>query len=129
MEDAAAAVSEILLTPNTPSLFAHVENPVRQAWSDIVQAFGKELNIHKSLPFDQWLDKLVTVDDKDSETYPAKKLHQFFKLYFRTASCGTVIMGTDSARRISRSLRSLTAVDNATVSGYVHFWKKAGYLH
>lgn len=90
---------------------------------------GKALKIQESLPFDQWLDKLASVDDKDSEAYPAKKLHQFFKLYFRTASCGTVIMGTDSARQISRSLRGLTALDDATVSGYVDYWKKAGYLH
>jgi hypothetical protein len=129
VENAAGAVSEILLTQNTPSLFAHVENPVRQAWSDIIQVLAKELKIQKSLPFDQWLDKLASVDDKDSEAYPAKKLHQFFKLYFRTASCGRVIMGTDSARQISRSLRSLTAVDDATVSGYVRYWKQVGYLN
>jgi len=129
VDKAAATVSEILLAYDKQTTFAHVENPIRQAWKDIIQTVGAELGIRESIPFDQWLSKLNSIGDKDPDAYPAKKLYQFFSQQFRVASCGTVIMGTDNARRVSGSLRKLTAVDDTILRRYVNYWRQRGYLH
>lgn len=127
MDDAATAISEILLMEDTPSLVVHVENPVRQAWSDLMSIIGKELGISKSIAFDEWLEK-VDSQKRDIDEYPAKKLSEFFKHQFRIAACGTIIMGTDVARQYSSKLRDLTALDEAIVTGYIRYWRETGYL-
>ncbi|KAL7941141.1 acetyl-CoA synthetase-like protein [Trichoderma barbatum] len=129
VDDAAAAVTEILLRSEAPGLVAHVENPVRQTWDQVLGVVGNELGITESLPFDDWLEKVAATDEKDADVYPVKKLYEFFKLHFRIASSGAVIMGTDVSRKNSATLRSLTALDKDVIAGYVQYWKKAGYLN
>lgn len=129
MNIAAGTIVEILFTQQyTDSLIAHVENPVRQAWSDILHVIGQELGIQQSLPFDKWLDQVALHKNEDYDAYPVNKLYEFFNLYFRTVSCGTVIMDTDNARKHSAKLRALKALDDVTVSGYVRYWRGTGYL-
>jgi hypothetical protein len=110
----------------------HVENPVRQAWSDMFECIGKELKLAKALvPFEQWLDQVASGrgdTNADDDAYPAKKLYSFFKLSFRPVACGQVIMGTDIARTRSNTLRNMRAVDVATVHGYLRHWSETGYL-
>lgn len=128
VDDAAAATTELLLNTAGPGLVTHVENPVRQTWDGILEIIRAELGITKSLPFDDWLEQVAATDDKDADLYPVKKLYEFFKLYFLTASLGTVVMATDVSRKSSSTLRELTALDKDVIAGYVRYWKRAGYL-
>lgn len=120
--------TELLLNSAAPGLVNHVENPVRQTWNEIWEIVRAELGITKSLPYDDWLEQVAATDDKDADVYPVKKLYEFFKLYFITASSGTVVMATDVSRQGSATLRQLTALDRDVIAGYVRYWKKAGYL-
>lgn len=129
VDDAAATTTELLFSPEAPGLVAHVENPVRQTWTEILDIIGSELAIAKSLPFDNWLEQVAATDDKDADIYPVKKLYEFFKLYFQIASSGAVVMGTDVSRKSSTTLRALTALDKDVIVAYVQYWKKAGYLN
>ncbi|KAL7916733.1 acetyl-CoA synthetase-like protein [Trichoderma velutinum] len=128
VDDAALAVTEILLNPDSPALVAHVENPVRQPWTQVLDFIGTELGIRQFLPFDDWLDKVAATDEKDADIYPVKKLYEFFNVYFRVASSGAVIMATDVSRKSSATLRALTALDKDVIKGYVKYWRSAGYL-
>ncbi|PTB42567.1 hypothetical protein M441DRAFT_137694 [Trichoderma asperellum CBS 433.97] len=128
VDDAAAATTELLLNTAGPGLVTHVENPVRQTWDGILEIIRAELGITKSLPFDDWLEQVAATDDKDADLYPVKKLYEFFKLYFLTASLGTVVMATDVSRKSSSTLRELTALDKDVIAGYVRYWKRTGYL-
>lgn len=121
--------TELLLNSTPPGLVTHVENPVRQTWAEILEIVRAELGITKSLPFDDWLEQVAATDDKDADVYPVKKLYEFFKLYFLTASSGAVVMATDVSRKSSVTLRELTALDKDVIARYVRYWKTAGYLN
>jgi hypothetical protein len=106
----------------------HLENPVRQPWSDVLEKLGRQLGLSKPpVPFDNWLDQVAS-PDADEELYPVKKLFFFFKNGFRPAACGQVVLGTDVARAHSRTLDEMEAIGDDTLSAYVKHWKKIGYL-
>ncbi|EGR49698.1 uncharacterized protein TRIREDRAFT_59690 [Trichoderma reesei QM6a] len=128
VDDAAATVAELLFAPDAPGLVTHVENPVRQSWSEVFQIIGNELRITKTLSFDDWLGEVTSTAERDVEDYPVRKLYEFFKLYFRIASSGAVVMGTDMSRKNSATLRCLKALDRGTIAGYVRYWRSVGYL-
>ena len=121
-------MAELLLAPDAPGLVAHVENPVRQPWTEVLGIIGNELGITDTLLFDDWLEQVASTNDRDADAYPVKKLYEFFKLYFRIASSGAVVMGTDVSRKSSATLRSLKALDKETIAGYVKYWRSVGYL-
>jgi hypothetical protein len=106
----------------------HLENPVRQPWSSVVEHFGRQLGLVKPpVSFDEWLDQVASAPS-DDELYPVKKLLAFFKNGFRPVACGQVVLGTDVARTHSATLRDMGALDDGTISGYINYWKKIGYL-
>ncbi|KAF7554687.1 hypothetical protein G7Z17_g2694 [Cylindrodendrum hubeiense] len=128
VDDAAAVISDITFSASVPPLVQHLENPVRQAWSDVVDVIGQQLNLPKAnITFEEWIDKVVSAGGEEDD-YPVRKLHAFFKLSFQAVACGHVILDTAVARTSSSTLRNLTAIDDATIQGYIRHWKDISYL-
>ena len=128
IDSAATVISDILLSPQPPSLVYHVENPVRQSWNDVLMTLASELAISKLLPFGDWLDAACSAADGSVDANPAKKLEDFFRRDFRRMAEGEVIMGTDKARAVSECLSRMDAVGKGTMKKYVEYWKGVGFL-
>ncbi|KAK4112265.1 gluconate kinase [Canariomyces notabilis] len=128
VDKAASVVSEIVFSQSKLPTVLHLENPVRQPWSSVVEHFGRQLGLVKPpVSFDEWLDQVASAPS-DDELYPVKKLLAFFKNGFRPVACGQVVLSTDVARTHSATLRDMGALDDGTISGYINYWKKIGYL-
>ncbi|KAI4114794.1 MAG: hypothetical protein LQ345_004491 [Seirophora villosa] len=58
VDQAAGIVVELLISCTTPQLVLHVENPIRQSWSDVCTIFERKLQISHSWrkPFHEWLE-------------------------------------------------------------------------
>ncbi|KAK5991526.1 Non-canonical non-ribosomal peptide synthetase ascB [Cladobotryum mycophilum] len=128
VDDAAAVISEIAFSTNHSLPIAqHLENPVRQAWGDLVDSIGLQLGITNApVPFDQWLEQVANAES--DEDVPVKKLYAFFKYSFEAVACGQVILGTDVARTSSSTLRNMRAIDDATIQNYIRYWRDIDYL-
>ncbi|KAK7419763.1 hypothetical protein QQX98_003135 [Neonectria punicea] len=128
VDDAAAVISDMTFSADVPPISQHLENPVRQAWSDVIASIGQQLNLANApVPFDNWLDQVASAGG-EGDAYPIRKLHDFFKHSFRAVACGQVILDTAVARASSVTLRNSSAVDDATIQGYIRHWKETGYL-
>jgi len=128
VDKAASVVSEILFSESKLPAVLHLENPVRQPWSNVLEQFGKELGLFKPpVSFDDWLNQAANAGS-DDELYPVRQLYDFFKNGFRAVACGQVVLGTDVAKTHSSTLRDMGVVDDATISGYINYWKTIGYL-
>jgi hypothetical protein len=120
-------VSELLLSRGPPSPVYHLENPIRQAWADVLTIIASELGISKFLPFDRWLQQVVAAKYDVTEN-PAKALDHFFETDFRRMACGDLILDTCKARSISDTLARLDAISTNTIVEYLNHWRKVGYL-
>ncbi|PYH92915.1 acetyl-CoA synthetase-like protein [Aspergillus ellipticus CBS 707.79] len=140
VDTASTIITEILFCPpsispnNTPPpLFIHLENPIRQPWSDILDTFSTHLNLPTPrIPFDEWIDRVVhaaeTEGDMKGRKYPVCKLEDFYRGLFLPVASGEVILGTDNARKCSRTMREMRALDAGVVGGYVAYWRGGGVL-
>ncbi|KAH6896732.1 hypothetical protein B0T10DRAFT_602160 [Thelonectria olida] len=128
VDDAASVISEITLSSGALPIAQHLENPVRQAWSDVLDTIGQQLSLTNApVPFDEWLDKVASAGGEEDD-YPIRQLSAFFKHSFRAVACGDVILDTAVARNGSKTLRELGALDAATIEAYLRYWQKIGYL-
>ncbi|KAL4973660.1 hypothetical protein BDW66DRAFT_153612 [Aspergillus desertorum] len=124
---AAQGITELLLSSAPASLVYHIENPIRQSWHDMLQSIAAELHLSTPdlLPWDEWQQKVAAAGDAGN---PAKKLQDFFANDFIRMGCGEVVLGTDSARKESATLRGVDAVSETTVRGYLKYWMEIGWL-
>ncbi|KAL5051268.1 hypothetical protein BDW71DRAFT_51303 [Aspergillus fruticulosus] len=124
---AAQSITELILSSAPASLVYHIENPIRQSWRDMLQRIAAELGLSASdpLPWDEWQEQVSAAGDAGN---PAKKLQDFFANDFIRMGCGEVVLGTDSARKRSATLRAVDAVSEATVRGYLRYWREIGWL-
>ncbi|KAL6231238.1 hypothetical protein BDW75DRAFT_244087 [Aspergillus navahoensis] len=124
---AAQSITELLLSPAPASLVYHIENPIRQSWHDMLQSIAGELKFSAAdpLPWDEWQEQVAAAGDAGN---PARKLQDFFSNDFLRMGCGEVVLGTDSARKRSATLRGVDAVSEASVRGYLRYWREIGWL-
>lgn len=80
VDDAAAVFCEILLAPHPLAPVYQVENPIRQAWSDLLDTVGPFLGLTTRIPFDEWLAAVVEAAETEGSTRrnPVLKLKAFF---------------------------------------------------
>ena len=106
----------------------HVENPIRQSWRDTLDVFASKLRFPKSsfVSFEQWLKEVCAVDDEGN---PSKKLAEFFEQDFERMSNGSLVLGTERARKVSSTLRKSSVVSKAVIELYVDQWRAAGFLN
>ncbi|PWY76504.1 NRPS-like enzyme [Aspergillus sclerotioniger CBS 115572] len=129
VDDAARVLINLALSEQKPAIVYHLENPVRQSWSDILSSIGTQLDIVQFLPFEGWLDRITHIPSTGKpDQNPVLQLEEFFRQDFVRMACGAVIMATDEARRRSETLRRVDVVPDEVVASYVQSWRKMGYL-
>lgn len=131
----AGACADLVL--NDPSMggIYHIDNPVRQPWSEMLPILAAELGIPQAniIPFGEWIRRVrgfpssVTVGHDDLN--PAKRLVDFLEVDFERMSCGGVLLETKRSCAVSETMRNVGAVDAATVRKYVRSWVERGFLY
>ncbi|KAL8680152.1 MAG: hypothetical protein Q9186_003619 [Xanthomendoza sp. 1 TL-2023] len=119
---ASLVVQDLLLAPIPfRHLMYHLENPIRQSWSDTLSIFEGRLGLCRTsrLPFLQWLAQL-RADEQ------ATSLATFFAKYFVDMSAGKVRLDVQNMLEASKTLRGVGGVEVGVLERYVGFWGKAG---
>lgn len=132
MDTAAAAISDILLSPRPIDLIYHVENPLRQDWYTVMSTIAEELGFPSSsalINFDEWVVKaegsaLVRTSGDSS----VAMLMDFFKHDFERMASGGVILDTFKARQVSLALGNAEIVEREEILNYVRDWRRCGFL-
>ncbi|KAI1495529.1 hypothetical protein F5X99DRAFT_124000 [Biscogniauxia marginata] len=109
-------------TPFSTENILHLENPIRQSSHDFVTIAATELGIGNNLiSFDEWLGRV-----NRAGCFPS--LETFFKDDFLALGTGSVVLGTDHMRSVSRTLRGTSSVGRDLMVKYIDRWKRAGFL-
>lgn len=125
---------DILLLPEYVRLHPiyHIENPVRQQWSDMIATLADALDIADVIPFGEWVRLVrewpVKADNGADGANPAYLLTDFLDDNFTRMSCGGLLMGTANAREHSPTLARVGSVSGATTRLYVSKWREMGFL-
>ncbi|CAN8103575.1 unnamed protein product [Discula destructiva] len=130
VDDAAQVILDVTLAAAGDGLplVQHLENPIRQPWSHMIAAVGRQLKLAKApIAFDKWLELVVDAGGSD-EAYPVRQLSEFFKASFQAVACGQVVLDTTVACSRSKTLSTSVAVDDDLLGAYVRHWKCIGYL-
>ncbi|KAL4735888.1 hypothetical protein BDV11DRAFT_173426 [Aspergillus similis] len=131
VNDVAATLSDLLLANEPAYAIYHIENPVRQPWSDLLTILANALDIPPTsvVPFKEWLHRVrhfppsLAVSEN-----PAARLADFFEAHFLRMSCGGMILDTTRSREHSATLRTLGPINRDLVIKYVEAWKRSGFL-
>lgn len=126
---AAAAMSDLLLSPNPVRLAYHVENPVRQDWTAVMTEIANELGHPPScfIEFEEW-KRLVNQKTSADRDLGTDALMDFLVKEFQHMSTGGIVLDTSKAREVSTTLRDAGGVSMETIAEYVKAWKKCGLL-
>ncbi|KAK4043909.1 hypothetical protein C8A01DRAFT_12639 [Parachaetomium inaequale] len=130
VNDMAAALSELLLLPTRPQPIYHIDNPVQQPWSEMVQMLAAALDIPKSniIPFDDWVARVRRSPLAPETDNPAARLIDFLEFHFRRMSCGGLLLDLSKACSDSPALAAVGPVGEDVVRKYVTSWKAMGFL-
>ncbi|KAJ5604420.1 hypothetical protein N7510_009574 [Penicillium lagena] len=131
MDAAAAVLGDILFSASLSGIY-HLENPIRQAWQDILDVFASCMDINTvRVPFNQWLSNVqaaVEHQGTEDERMELHMLSDFFEKNFQRMATGRVILDTSRTRAVSRTLREVDEVSTEVVSKYVSQWRRNGTL-
>ncbi|KAF2816413.1 acetyl-CoA synthetase-like protein [Mytilinidion resinicola] len=73
-------------------VYHHIENPIRQPWTEILKSISDHLGLSSALiPLQDWHERVQKVPDDDGQN-PAKRLGDFFSADFPRMSGGGVIL-------------------------------------
>lgn len=134
VDDMAGTLMDILLQPEGVRLHPiyHIENPVRQPWTDMIATLAEALDIPDVIPFGEWVRRVrewpVKADNGADGANPAYLLTDFLDDNFTRMSCGGLLMGTTNAREHSPTLSNVGPVTEATTRLYVSKWRDIGFL-
>ncbi|KAJ5639455.1 Type I Polyketide synthases (Type I PKS) [Penicillium longicatenatum] len=118
---------------DTPYPIYHIDNPIRQAWKEMIPVLADTLSIPLSgvIPFDDWVQRVKDhprqVEGPEGEN-PAILLIDFLDANFLRMSCGGLLLETKKAREHSHTLASLGPVSNEVTKLFVESWKEMGFL-
>lgn len=116
VDTAASVIEEIILDSRPADLVYHVENPVRQSWTDIAAIMRDRLGLTSSesrVSLEQWVDRVAKRDDMP------QGLVTFFNDEFEWMSNGSLVLDTHNSRRSSATLRSVGGVGKSLIESYV----------
>ncbi|KAL3426664.1 Iterative polyketide synthase CazM 11 [Phlyctema vagabunda] len=127
----AGTLSDIVLANNTPFPIYHIDNPVRQPWSEMMPVLADALDIPQSnlIPYTDWVQRVrdhpSCVGDVDN---PAIKLIDFLDDNFIRMSCGGLLLDTEKSRMHSKTLSNVGPVSGDIARKFVQSWKDMGFL-
>ncbi|KAI4123683.1 MAG: hypothetical protein LQ338_005147 [Usnochroma carphineum] len=121
---AAKVIREISFADRCQNRYYHVENPVRQSWSHLLDYFRYKLEatFPKVLLFEQWLDNALIPAGGDG----IAPLEEFLRDDFRRLSSGQLVLDTRNARSASPTLRSHGGIPLDLIDKYLQSWKVEG---
>lgn len=129
VSDVAAAMSDLLLQDETaPHLVYHIDNPVRQPWSEMVQVLANAIQADV-VPFEEWVRRVRSYPGPVEWENPAMKLIAFFEHDYTRMSCGGLLLDTALACEHSKTLRAVGPVGADVARKYVQAWKDIGFLN
>ncbi len=137
VDDVAGALADILLLPDddlagAPQMYPvyHIDNPVRQPWSDVLPVLARGLGVSEEniIPFGQWVRRVRSFPGS-VEDNPAARLVDFLDDNFVRMSCGGLLLETAKACEHSPTLRAVGPVNEDLVKRYLEWWKLKGFLH
>lgn len=125
VDRAAKVTRDVLLQENAPwQLVYHLENPVGQPWSQLVQMIRgfPGLGTLDELPFEEWLEHACKVDQSLDD------LRFFLRDHFRRMSDGSLTLQTRNTLAASPTLRTSGAVPMNVIQKYVASWQADGLI-
>ncbi|KAF9895178.1 hypothetical protein FE257_000080 [Aspergillus nanangensis] len=127
---AAAACVELLFSGCQPYPVYHIDNPVRQSWSDMIPVLAEAFDIPRKniIPFAQWVLR-VRAFPGSREDNPAAPMADWLRENFERMSCGELILATAHSTAHSPTLANVGPVDANVVRKYLHGWKDMGFLN
>ncbi|UPX17606.1 uncharacterized protein EKO05_0007950 [Ascochyta rabiei] len=131
--DAVARVcADLALGEMTQGGFYHIDNPVRQPWSDLLPLLAQELEIPEIISFGEWIRRVRSFPSSGTtgqvDLNPANRLVDFLETDFLRMSCGGVLLETERSRNDSEGMRNIGPVDDDTVRRFIQSWRKRKFL-
>ncbi|KAJ5893429.1 Polyketide synthase [Penicillium taxi] len=127
VNDVAATLGELLLQDSSPYPIYHIDNPVRQPWSEMASVLASSIGA-ELVSFQEWVDRVKSYPGPIEKENPAMKLIDFFDHDYTRMSCGGLLLDTTLACKHSRTLRNVGPVEAHVTRKYVDAWKAAGFL-
>ena len=128
VNDVAAALDDLLLQDGSaPYPIYHIDNPVRQSWSEMVPLLVDAIGV-EVIDFGEWVGRVRSYPGPAEWENPAAKLIDFFDQDYTRMSCGGLLLDTSHACEHSETLRAVGPVKPEVAWKFVEFWKAAGIL-
>ncbi|KAF2235726.1 ketoacyl-synt-domain-containing protein [Viridothelium virens] len=132
VNEVAGTIVDLAMRGGEVSPVYHIDNPVGQAWEEMVPLLARELGIPEGegriIPFDDWVRKVRRSPLSMETDNPALRLIDFLEGNFRRMSCGGLILGTATARLHSATLAALGPISDEVATRYIRAWKATGFL-
>ena len=133
VDDVAGTLAD-LSTVRNPHPIYNIDNPIRQAWSEMIPVLAKALAIPTSniIPFADWVARVRDCPAVNSQVNnngnPAFFLVEFLEDNFLRMSCGGLLLETEKAREHSATLRNVQPVSEEVARRFVQGWKDMRFL-
>ncbi|KAL4792591.1 putative NRPS-like enzyme [Aspergillus venezuelensis] len=127
---ASAALAEVIFSPQPLDLVYHLENPIRQPWSEVLDILASELDVNKHdlRPMAEWVKEVRQRPIGKDNSNPAAAIADFFGQEFEWMSGGGVVLSTETSRRHSPVLRRVGPVSQEIVRRYLDYWRGVGLI-
>ncbi len=130
----AGTIADLLTLPDDvmPYPIYHVDNPIRQPWSEMVRMLADALDIPAGniVPFSDWVRR-VRENPREGEgpegENPASLLADFFEQDFIHMSCGDMVLWTAKSCEHSITLAGSKPVTKDLVDLFIKRWRKLGF--
>ncbi|KAL9110680.1 MAG: hypothetical protein Q9227_004857 [Pyrenula ochraceoflavens] len=131
----AGTLADLVTLPpeTTPYPVYHIDNPIRQPWSEMIPLLGDALDIPRAnvIPFQDWVQRVrdhpTKVEGPRGEN-PAMVLLEFLDGNFLRMSCGGLLLDTKKSREHSQTLANTGPVGEDVVRLFIRSWKESGFL-
>ncbi|KAL3455575.1 putative NRPS-like enzyme [Aspergillus heterothallicus] len=126
---ASATLAEIIFSTQPLQLVYHLENTVRQPWSEVLDLLASELNVDKGMrrSMTEWVAEVKRRPQEDGNN-PAAAIADFFEDNFEWMSGGSLVLSTETSRRHSPTLRRVGPVQDETIRKYLEYWRSIGLI-
>jgi acyl transferase domain-containing protein/nucleoside-diphosphate-sugar epimerase/acyl carrier protein/SAM-dependent methyltransferase len=131
VDDVAGTCSDLLMSDRDPYPFYHIDNPVRQPWTEMIPLLADSLNIPRDniVPFKEWVRRVRAFPGAVEWDNPAALLIDFLDDNFLRMSCGGLLLGTAKSCEHSKTLSAVGPVSADVARKYIQSWKDSGFLH